>query len=67
LEDRRGAYKVLVERPEGQRPLLRHRRGRIILRDLQEARWGVIDWFDVAEDRDICRALVNAVMALRVP
>ena len=32
LEDRRGAYRVLVERPEGQRPLLRPRHGRIILK-----------------------------------
>jgi len=32
LEDRRGAYRVLVERPEGQKPLLRRRLGRIILK-----------------------------------
>jgi hypothetical protein len=35
--------------------------------DLVEVEWGVVDWIGVAEDRDWWRALVNAVMNLRVP
>jgi hypothetical protein len=34
--------------------------------DLQEAEWGGMDWFAVAQDRDRWRALVNAVMNLQV-
>jgi hypothetical protein len=34
--------------------------------DLQEVGCGGIDWIDLAEDRDMCRSLVNAVMNLRV-
>jgi hypothetical protein len=35
--------------------------------DLREIGWGVMDWIDVAQDREQCRALVNTVMNLRVP
>jgi hypothetical protein len=65
----RGAYRILVGRPEGRRPLGRPRRRweDNITMDLQEAGWGCIDWIDMAQDRDRWRALVNAVMNLRVP
>jgi hypothetical protein len=65
----RGAYKILVGRPEGRRPLGRPRRRweDNIKMDLQEVGWGGVDWIDMAQDRDRWRAVVSAVMNLRVP
>jgi hypothetical protein len=59
----------LVRRPEGRRPLGRPRcrwEDNIKL-DLEEVGWEGVDWIDMAQDRDMWRALVNAVMNLRVP
>jgi hypothetical protein len=65
----RGAYRVLVGRPEGRRPLGRPRSRweDNIKMDLQEVGWGGMDWIDMAQDRDRWRTLVSAVMNLRVP
>jgi hypothetical protein len=61
-------YKVLVRKPEGKRPLGRPRRRwedgiRI---DLREIGLGCVDWIRLAQDRDRWRAVVSAVMNLRV-
>jgi hypothetical protein len=65
----RGAYNILVGRPEGRRPLGRHRRRweDNIKLDLREIGFGDVDWIHWALDGDRWRDLVNTVMNLRVP
>jgi hypothetical protein len=66
---KRSAYRILVGKPEGRRPLGRPRRrweGNIKM-DLRKIGWGGMDWIDLAQDRDQWRTLVNTVVNLRVP
>jgi hypothetical protein len=68
MGEKRGAYTILVGRPEGKRPLGRPRRRwqDNIKMDLQDVERGM-DWIELAQNGDRWRALVNAVMNLRVP
>jgi len=65
----RGVYRVLVERPEGKRPLGRPRRRweDNIKLDLRESGIDEANWIQPAQDRFQCRVFVNTVMSLRVP
>jgi hypothetical protein len=69
MGEERGAYTVLVGKPEGKRPLGRPRRrwADNIRMDLQKVGCGYVDLIGLAQDRDRWRTLVSAVMNLRVP
>jgi hypothetical protein len=69
MGETRHAYRILVGKPEGKRPLGRPRRRWVdnIKIDLREIGWNDVDWIELAQDRDQWRALVNTVMNLRVP
>jgi hypothetical protein len=66
---KRNAYRLLVGKPKGKRPLGRpiRRWENNIRMDLGETGWGGVDWIDLAQYRDRWRALVNAVMDPQAP
>jgi hypothetical protein len=68
MVEKRNAYRTLVERPEGRRPLGRPRRRweDTIKMDLEDMGWGM-DWIELAQGRSRWRDVVNTVMNLRVP
>ena len=69
MEEGRGVYSVLVGKPEGKRPLGRpgRRWEDNINMGLQEVGCRGMDWIELAQDRDRWRALMTALMNLRVP
>jgi hypothetical protein len=69
MGEKRNMYRLLVEKPDGKRPLGRPRRRWMdnIKMDLLETGLSVVDWIGLAEDRYRWRTLVNSVMNLRVP
>jgi hypothetical protein len=69
MGEKRNAYRLLVGKPEGRRPLERPRSRWVdnIRMDLGEVGRGDVDWIGLAQDRKRWRALVNWVLNLRVP
>jgi hypothetical protein len=69
MREKRNAYRLLVGKPEGRRPLGRPRRRWVdtIRIDFGEVGWGDVDWICLAQDRNRWRAVVNSVLNLRVP
>jgi hypothetical protein len=69
MGERSCVYSVLVWKPKGKRPFGRPRRKweDNIKMDLQEVGWGLMNWIELAQNRDRWWALVNTAMNLRVP
>jgi hypothetical protein len=69
MGEKRNAYRILMVKPEGKRSLGKPRCRWVdnIKMDLIEIGWDVMDWIDLAQDKDQWRALVNTVMIFRVP
>ena len=68
MGEERGAYRILVWKSEGKRPLGRPRRRWVdnIRKDLLDVRCGYMDWIGLDQDRERWRTLVSAVMNIRV-
>jgi hypothetical protein len=69
MGEKRNTYRIVMGKPDGKSPLgrTRHRWVDNITVGLGEIGWDGVDWIDLAQDRDLWRALVNTVMNLRVP
>jgi hypothetical protein len=69
VEEVRNAYKLLVRKPNGKKPLGRPRRRweDNIRMDLREIVWKFSDWMHLAQDRDQWQTLVYTVMNIRIP
>jgi hypothetical protein len=69
MGEKRKAYRLLVGKRDGKRPLGRPRRRWLdnIRMDLGEVGWGDVDWIGLSQDMNRWRAVVNSVLNLRVP
>jgi len=63
MGERRGAYRVLLGKPDGRRPLgrPRYRWENKTKTDLQDVRLGDMDWADLSQDKDTRRDLADTV------
>jgi hypothetical protein len=66
---KRNACKILIGKSERWRPLERPGRRWVdnVKVDVREIEWGGMDWIDLAQDRDLWRALVDTVINLQIP
>jgi hypothetical protein len=69
MGEKRNAYRILVGKPEGKKPLGRLRRRWVNndKMDIRDIGWGGMDWMDLVQDRGQWRVLVYRVMNLRIP
>jgi hypothetical protein len=69
IGEKRNAYRILVGKLEGKRPIGRPRRRWVdnIEINLREIGWGGMDWIDLAQNMEQWMAFVNTVMNFRVP
>jgi hypothetical protein len=69
MGEKRNVNRIFVGKPEGKRPLGRPRLRWMdnIKMDIREIGWDIVDWMDMAQDRDQWRALVNTVLTPWVP
>jgi hypothetical protein len=69
MGEKRNAYRLLVGKPEGKKPLGKPRRRWVdnIRMDLGDTGWGDVDWIGLAKVRNRWRAVMNLVLNLRVP
>ena len=69
MEEGRTAFKILIGKPTGKRPLWRprHRWEDNIRMDLEEIGINAGNWIDSTQDKNYWIALVNTALNLRVP
>jgi hypothetical protein len=69
MGEKTNAYRIVVGKSEGERPLGRPRRRWVdnIKMDLRETGWDGVDWIDMVQNRNQWRTLVNMVLNLQVP